>query len=64
MTIVRNVTELGIHNARTDDVLGHGTPAALAARTRHAHALATWRKAPLADREGWNAFFGNPPTEA
>ena len=58
---IRNLTELKIHNDRTDEVLGADTAAAARARERHTLALVEWLGTSASDRAVFNAFFGPEP---
>jgi hypothetical protein len=61
MTAIRNRLELARHNRATDDTLRNHPALATQARQSNAALLAWWRSQPLALREDFNAFFGQPP---
>ena len=66
MTIIRNQTELRIHNRMTDAVWRDNAQAAAQARDDHARKLEQWRKLEREQPEAceyFDAYLGDPPLD-
>ncbi len=62
MDIIRNGTELRMHNASTDRVLRDNPTAMLRARDHNLARLVWWEGLAVSDRVKFNRMFGGPPT--